>query len=103
MPPDCERFCNEAPVSRRLADCAAKLKTRTLINLYNERLTWLDFAHQKLAAAVAAAYGWPAALSDEQILEKLLALNQARAAEEATTTNAKPPKASRPKDEDEML
>jgi len=57
----------------RDADCAAKLKKRTLTNLYNERPAWLDLAHKKLDAAVAAAYGWPADLSDEQILEKLLA------------------------------
>jgi type II restriction/modification system DNA methylase subunit YeeA len=67
----------------RDADCAAKLKKRTLTNLYNERPEWLDLAHKKLDAAVAAAYGWPADLSDEQILERLLALNLERAAEEA--------------------
>ena len=67
----------------RDADCAAKLKTRTLTNLYNERLAWLDLAHQKLDAVAAAAYGWPAELSDEQILERLLALNLKRAEEEA--------------------
>ena len=59
----------------RDADCAAKLKDRTLTKLYNERPAWLDLAHRKLDAAVAAAYGWPADLTDEQILEKLLALN----------------------------
>ena len=59
----------------RDADCAAKLKDRTLTKLYNERPAWLDLAHKKLDAAVAAAYGWPADLTDEQILEKLLALN----------------------------
>lgn len=32
---------------------------------------------------VAQAYGWPADLSDEEILERLVALNAARAAEEA--------------------
>jgi type II restriction/modification system DNA methylase subunit YeeA len=67
----------------RDADCAAKLKKRTLTNLYNERPAWLDLAHQKLDAAVAAAYGWPADLTDEQILERLLALNLERAEEEA--------------------
>jgi hypothetical protein len=67
----------------RDADCAAKLKKRTLTNLYNERPAWLDLAHKKLDAAVAAAYGWPADLSDEQILERLLALNLERAEEEA--------------------
>ncbi|MCX7007336.1 MAG: hypothetical protein NTY53_08825 [Kiritimatiellaeota bacterium] len=29
--------------------------------------------------AIAAAYGWPADLTDEAILERLLALNQAAA------------------------
>jgi type II restriction/modification system DNA methylase subunit YeeA len=40
------------------ADCAAKLKKRTLTTLYNERPAWLDLAHKKLDAAVASAYGW---------------------------------------------
>ncbi len=87
----------------RDADCAAKLKKRTLTNLYNERPAWLDLAHKKLDAAVAAAYGWPADLSDEQILEKLLALNLERAAEEALAAKVKRPKASRAKRDDEML
>ena len=42
--------------SEQSFDCAAKLKMRTLTNLYNERPAWLDLAHKKLAAA----YGWPA-------------------------------------------
>ena len=58
----------------------AELKKRTLTNLYNERPTWLDNLHKALDAAVAAAYGWPADLGDEQILERLFALNQERAA-----------------------
>jgi type II restriction/modification system DNA methylase subunit YeeA len=57
----------------------AERKKRTLTNLYNARPTWLDLAHKKLDAAVFAAYGWPHDLSDEQILERLLALNLARA------------------------
>jgi type II restriction/modification system DNA methylase subunit YeeA len=63
---------------------AAVLKKRTLTNLYNERqagnVAWLDAAHRDLDDAVAAAYGWPADLSDEQILERLFQLNQSRAA-----------------------
>ncbi len=59
-------------------DCAASLKGRTLTNLYNERPTWLDLAHQKLDAAVLAAYGWDMDISDEQLLERLLELNLAR-------------------------
>lgn len=59
---------------------AAVLKKRTLTNLYNERPAWLAMAHDRLDAAVAAAYGWPADLTDEQVLERLFALNQERAA-----------------------
>jgi hypothetical protein len=87
----------------RDADCAAKLKKRTLTNLYNERPAWLDLAHKKLDATVAAAYGWPADLNDEQILEKLLALNLERFAEEETTAKVKKPKTSREKLADELL
>ena len=87
----------------RDAECAAKLKNRTLTKLYNERPAWLDLAHKKLDAAVAAAYGWPADLADEAILEKLLALNLARAAEDAKATNAKQSKAQRSKHAEELL
>jgi hypothetical protein len=87
----------------RDADCAAKLKKRTLTNLYNERPGWLDLTHKKLDAAVAAAYGWSAELTDEQILEKLLALNLERAAEEAKAATVRKPSASRTKRADEML
>ncbi len=87
----------------RDADCAAKLKKRTLTNLYNERPAWLDLAHKKLDAAVAAAYGWPADLTDEQVLERLLALNLERAAEEAKAAKVKKPKTQRAKHAEEML
>jgi type II restriction/modification system DNA methylase subunit YeeA len=59
---------------------AAILKTRTLTNLYNEQPAWLDNAHSDLDAAVAAAYGWPANISPEEALSRLLALNLERAA-----------------------
>ena len=63
---------------------AAILKTRTLTNLYNTRGTpegtWLDNLHRALDEAVAAAYGWPADLSDDEILSRLLELNLSRAA-----------------------
>ena len=87
----------------RDADCAAKLKKRTLTNLYNDRPPWLDLAHKKLDAAVAAAYGWPADLSDEQILEKLLALNLERAAEEARTSETQKRRTTREKHAGEMI
>jgi hypothetical protein len=35
--------------------------------------------HARLDAAVFAAYNWPANLTDDQLLEKLLALNRERA------------------------
>jgi hypothetical protein len=38
--------------------------------------------HDRLDAAVADAYGWPADLPDEEILARLVALNKERAAEE---------------------
>ena len=57
--------------------CAQQLAARTLTKLYNARPAWLAACHAKLDAAVAAAYGWPADLTDEAILERLLALNQA--------------------------
>lgn len=61
-------------------EAGAELKKRTLTNLYNQRPAWLDMAHQRLDAAVAAAYGWPDGLTDDEILERLFALNQERAA-----------------------
>lgn len=88
----------------RDAKAAAELKKRTLTGLYNERPPWLDHAHRKLDAAVAAAFGWPADLSDEQILERLLALNLRRAAaESAATTKPKSRKFQREKTADELL
>jgi type II restriction/modification system DNA methylase subunit YeeA len=59
---------------------AKELRKRTLTNLYNERPQWLADAHRELDAAVAAAYGWPADLSDDEILKRLFELNQERAA-----------------------
>jgi type II restriction/modification system DNA methylase subunit YeeA len=67
------------PVDDKAAEI---LKKRTLTNLYNERPAWLDNAHRDLDAAVAAAYGWKADFSDDQILERLFALNQQRAAKQ---------------------
>ncbi len=58
----------------------AILKKRTLTNLYNERPAWLDLAHRELDAAVAAAYGWPADIAEEDALARLLDLNRERAA-----------------------
>jgi hypothetical protein len=71
-------------------ECAKELKKRTLTNLYNQRPAWLDNVHRELDAAVATAYGWPADLADEEILERLFALNQARAGVSPAHAPAKP-------------
>ncbi|MFN9355653.1 MAG: type IIL restriction-modification enzyme MmeI, partial [Alphaproteobacteria bacterium] len=64
-------------------DAAAKvLRKRTLTKLYNDRPQWLSDAHKALDAAVAAAYGWPNDLTDDEVLARLFALNQERAAAE---------------------
>jgi hypothetical protein len=52
---------------------------------------------------VAAAYGFPADLTDDQILERLLKLNLERAAAELKASQTKKPKSSRAKRDDEML
>jgi hypothetical protein len=56
------------------------LKTRTLTNLYNAQPAWLEDAHRKLDESAFAAYGWPATLTDAEILTRLLKLNHERAA-----------------------
>jgi type II restriction/modification system DNA methylase subunit YeeA len=61
------------------ARAAVTLKTRTLTNLYNQHPQWLADAHRDLDLSVAAAYGWPTDISDEEALAKLLELNLARA------------------------
>lgn len=74
----------------------AELKKKTLTNLYNARPAWLSMAHETIDKAVAAAYGWTdytPAMSDDEILKRLLALNLSRStfsssAAEASETNA---------------
>lgn len=64
------------------SDHAERLKQRTLTNLYNDRPTWLEGVHAELDAAVAAAYGWSdytPAMTDNEIVARLLKLNAARA------------------------
>lgn len=56
-----------------------ELKKRTLTNLYNARPQWLADAHRDLDAVVAAAYGWPADITEDDALAKLLELNLSRA------------------------
>ena len=65
------------PVPRNAA-AASALKQRTLTKLYNERPAWLSYAHEALDAAVAEAYGWPIAISEDDALTALLDLNLQR-------------------------
>jgi hypothetical protein len=60
-------------------ESASQLRTRTLMNLYNQRPAWLANAHAELDAAVASAYGFNPAIPDEEILARLLELNRQRA------------------------
>jgi len=48
------------------------------------RVDILDELHHRLDAETAAAYGWPPAISDEEIIARLAALNTERANEERT-------------------
>ena len=80
-PPEWVEWVDEAvpgfpkrPVPRNEA-AAKALKKRTLTNLSNNRPQWLADAHAALDTAVADAYGWPADITDDDVLRKLLALN----------------------------
>ena len=71
------------------------MKKRTLTALYNQRPTWLAHAHAALDRAVWVAYGWddpdPAAVEEDAILGRLLALNRGRAGDRgAAGTPASP-------------
>ena len=57
-----------------------ELRKRTMTNLYNARPQWLDDAHNAVDAAVAAAYGWAPEIPEDDALQALLELNQARSA-----------------------
>ena len=65
------------------AKAAAELKKRTLTSLYNHRPAWLEQAHRRLDEAVAAAYGWPAEIGEEEALKKLLELNLERSSNQS--------------------
>jgi type II restriction/modification system DNA methylase subunit YeeA len=75
-----------------------ELKKRTLTNLYNERPTWLANAHRDLDAAVAAAYGWPADISDDDALARLLELNHLRSSTPQPPISEGPQKVQRSKE-----
>ena len=61
---------------RALTDKERDIHDRGLVTLIRQH-------HDTIDTAVAEAYGWPADLSDEDILTRLVALNKTLAAEEA--------------------
>jgi hypothetical protein len=61
---------------RALTDKDRDIHDRGLVTLIRQH-------HDAIDTAVAEAYGWPADLSDEEILTRLVTLNKTRAAEEA--------------------
>ncbi|MGO9986188.1 MAG: class I SAM-dependent DNA methyltransferase, partial [Rhodomicrobium sp.] len=67
-----------------------KLKTGEALNPEDDRIKdqglvlILKELHERLDALVFEAYGWPATLSDEEILGRLVALNKERSIEEKT-------------------
>jgi type II restriction/modification system DNA methylase subunit YeeA len=56
----------------------SELKKRTLTNLYNERPTWLEMAHNRLDEAMSLAYRWDPDLPADEILSRLMSLNLQR-------------------------
>lgn len=61
---------------RALTDKERDIHDRGLVTLIRQH-------HDAIDSAVAEAYGWPADLSDEDILTRLVALSKVRAAEES--------------------
>lgn len=57
---------------------SAQLSGTTLAGLYQRRDAWLAELHAGLDRHVHAAYGWPADLSDDDVLDRLIELNRER-------------------------
>ena len=55
-------------------------RARDMVPVLRERAAAAENARRMPDEAVAAAYGWPADLSDDEILKRLLELNLERAA-----------------------
>lgn len=67
--------------------CAGRALTEAERDIHDAgQVSLLRDLHDRLDAAVAAAYGWPADLPEADILARLVALNAARRAEEEAGT-----------------
>ncbi len=66
------------------------MTNQALTNLYNRRPAWLANLHAALDRAVRAAYGWQdddlAAVAEDAVLGRRLALNAERASGEGPRT-----------------
>jgi hypothetical protein len=76
----CRRCWLSSDKSKSHWKCRAKIRRYFDAQDCNERPVWLPNAHRRLDEAVFAAYGWPANLSDDDLLAKLLPLSLERAA-----------------------
>ena len=65
------------PERLRPGESRQALTERTLTAFYNARPQWIADAQTAIDAAVAAAYGWDAAIADEVALRELPALDTA--------------------------
>ena len=70
-----DRQLTAVAIAGALTDKERAIHDKGLVSILKE-------LHDALDVAVAEAYGWPADLDDEGILERLVALNAERAAEE---------------------
>lgn len=79
--PDSSQASNISATAKNLVakrDAWLESKGRSLTQLYNQNPSWLIECHRKLDEAVLAAYGWPIAMPDDEILSYLLNLNAER-------------------------
>jgi hypothetical protein len=67
-------------LSRPIPVTRSRSNASNILRQANLGPAWLDNAHREPDTAVAAAYGWPADIGEEEALARLLALNLARTA-----------------------
>jgi hypothetical protein len=72
---DTVRYPEVMPIGQ---DAAELLSKRTRTNLHNGRPPWLQRARCHLDEALFDAYGWDSSMSDDSMLEALLALDRER-------------------------
>ena len=71
-------------LSKSCVRCSARFEKYSWLEVSSGKVALSSPAHKRLDEAVLAAYGWKPDLSDEEILEKLLALNLERSRGESS-------------------